>query len=72
MRNVLVDLPQPPFGDTVATMFVRDTPGRRRRLVSKSCASSLSPAVTKSARMMSRRRVSGVFGAGLPSTIGVS
>jgi hypothetical protein len=40
MRNVVVVLPQPSFGDSVATKFVRDTPGRRRRLVS-SCASSL-------------------------------
>jgi hypothetical protein len=41
-RKVLVVLPQPPFGDRVATTFVRDTPGSRRRLLS-SWASSRSP-----------------------------
>jgi hypothetical protein len=70
-RNVLVVLPQPPFGDRVTTMLVRDTPGSRRRLLS-SWASSRSSAVVRSARSGSRRRVSSVLGIGLPSMIGTS
>jgi hypothetical protein len=32
VRNVLVVLPQPPFGERVATMLVRETPGKVRLL----------------------------------------
>src|SRR4051812_46627194 len=41
VRKVLVVLPQPPLGDRVATMFVRDTPGRRAKARLELCLLAL-------------------------------
>src|SRR3954466_14293322 len=41
VRKVLVVLPQPPLGERVATMFVRDTPGRRAKARLELCLLAL-------------------------------
>ena len=65
VRKVLVVLPQPPFGDRVATTFVRETPGRRRRLRLEVRLLAFAGGDGKARAAASRRRVSGCVGRGL-------